>query len=159
MKSYQPTTLFTLLLSFTLLFSCKPAVTEGVEETKKDTSTSLPALGNTELTELYAAAERADIIFYNLPISVDQDDATSAKNSVLYVSPTSQEMNPACKPLGRITWMTNGSIFKEADIYIDQGCQYFVFIKNNQPMAVNAMSQSGVLFFQNVIEQVKKRSQ
>lgn len=154
-----PPAIYALLISIFVaaLSSCQSKTDEKNEETGQETS-ALPALGNEALTQLYAAAERADIIFYNLPISVDQDEASSAKNSVLYVSPTVQKFNPSCKALGRITWMSKGSIYKEADIYVDPGCQYFVFIENNQPVAINAMSESGVKFFNNVIEQVKQRA-
>jgi hypothetical protein len=34
-----------------------------------------PALGNQELAKLYSQAEKVDIIFYNLPISVNQEDS------------------------------------------------------------------------------------
>lgn len=115
-----------------------------------------PAFGNEELSRLFAETEKVDIIFYNLPISVNQDEASSAKSTVLYVSPASPNITKVCQPIGRLTWIANGAIIKEADIYFETGCQYFVFMENNLPVAANAMVQSGIDFFNNIISQVTK---
>ena len=147
-----------LFLGF-VFFSCKQTKPEAdVQETETPVATvSYPSLGNQELTKLYADADKVDMIFYDLPISVNQDDAASAKNSVMYILPAPAEINPACKALGRLSWISDGSIIKEADIYVDSLCHYFIFMSNNQPVAANAMSESGVGFFTNVISQVQQR--
>ena len=127
-----------------------------MENTPKQ-SAAFPSLGNEQITQLYAAAEKLDMIFYDLPISVNQDDAASAKNSVLYISPAPVTLNNSCKALGRMSWIANGAIIKEADIYVDSLCKYFVFMEQNASVAANAMSESGVKFFENVISQVQQR--
>ena len=139
--------------------SCKQVKTEQpVEEAETPAATiSYPSLGNQDLNRLYADADKVDMIFYDLPISVNQDDAASAKNSVMYILPAPAQINPSCKALGRLSWISDGSIIKEADIYVDSLCQYFIFMSNNQPVAANAMSESGVGFFTNVISQVQQR--
>ena len=118
---------------------------------------SYPPLGNQVVSQLYADADKVDIIFYNLPISVNQEDPASVKNTVLYVAPASPNITAACQPLGRLTWMAKGSIIKEADIYCEEGCQYLLFIENNKPVAANALQQAGVDFFKNIISQVEKQ--
>lgn len=115
---------------------------------------SYPPLGNAELNRLYANAEKVDIIFYNLPVSINQDDAPSAKNTALYVSPTSPTITKNCQPLGRLTWVSKGAILKEADLYCEEGCRYFLFMENNKPTAANAMVPAGIDFFNGIISQV-----
>ncbi len=115
-----------------------------------------PALGNDVLSRLYAETEKVDIIFYNLPISVNQDDAPSAKNTALYVSPASPNITKTCQPIARLTWIAKGTILKEADVYCEIGCQYLLFMENNKPVAANAMVQGGIEFFNNIISQVSK---
>lgn len=153
-------TFFFLILCFGFVFfSCKqtkPETHVQVPQTPAST-VSYPSLGNQDLTRLYADAEKVDMIFYDLPISVNQDDATSAKNSVMYILPAPAEINSSCKALGRLSWISDGIIIKEADIYVDSLCKYFIFMTNNQPVAANAMSESGVGFFTNVISQVQQR--
>jgi hypothetical protein len=141
--------------------ACQSKKTTEVEEVAVPTAIEIPypALGNAEVSQLYASTDRVDIIFYDLPISVNQDDSRSAKNTALYVTPASPVVTVKCKPLGRLTWMSEGRIFKEADVYSGPGCQYLLFMENNSPVAANAMSKEGVDFFNNVISQAAKRTQ
>ena len=118
-----------------------------------------PPLGNQDLAKLYSQAEKVDIIFYNLPISVNQEEPSSVKNTVLYATPASPKITAKCQPLGRLSWMAQGIIIREADIYCDTGCEYLLFIENNKPVAANAMQQAGVDFFKNIISQVDKQRQ
>ncbi len=154
----HPTLLLLLLISILPLTSCK---NDTAKEVKSETEApaALPALSNQDLTTLYAATDKVDVIFYELPISVNQDDAASAKNSVLYVSPAAATMNPSCKPAGRITFISEGSIYKEADVYLGSGCNYFVFMEKNQPVAINTMAESGVEFFSTLIARVQEKTQ
>lgn len=151
----------TVVLLFSILFlhiSCKEAKQSDQPETEATASPyQYPALGNAELTSLFAVTEKVDMIFYNHPFSINQDDAKSAKNSVLYVTPAPVEINKSCKPLGRLSWIADGKIIREADFYMDSVCRYFIFMTNNQPSAANAMSESGVSFFTNIFQQVQQQ--
>jgi hypothetical protein len=150
------------IIFFTLLLaSCKqakPAIEEEIKATASPVPT-YPSLSNQDISLLYSLADKVDMIFYEMPISVNQDDAVSAKNSVLYISPAPVVINKECKSIGRLSWISDGAIVKEADIYIDSLCQYFIFMDKNMPVAANAMSESGVYFFNNIIEQVQQRNQ
>ncbi len=158
MTLIKPTLLLLVIASLLPIASCK---NEKVQQEKTESAppTALPALTNQDLTTLYAATDKVDIIFYELPISVNQDDAASAKNSVLYVSPAPATMNPSCKPAGRLSFLSGGSIYKEADIYLGTGCNYFVFMEKNQPVAINNMAESGVEFFTTLISRVQQKTQ
>ena len=90
-------------------------------------------------------------------MSVNQDDAASAKNTVLYISPAPAIMSHPCKPLGRLSWLSQGVIVREADIYADTGCQYLIFMKDNHPVAANALSESGIQFFNQVLSKVQQQ--
>ncbi len=148
-----------LCLLFLFLLSCQQAKTEEkVPEKVTKPTLSYPALSNQDITQLYASAEKLDMIFYDLPLSVNQDDSASDKNSVLYVSPAPVQIHSSCKPLGRLSWISQGAIYKEADIYMDSVCQYFLFMVNNQPVAANAISEAGIQFFTKIIAQVPTKS-
>ncbi len=142
-------------------WSCSPAPkkdTPPPAESEYHSGTSpYPPLGNQELTLLYSITDKVDMIFYNLPMSLNQDEASSAKKTVLYVSPTPALMSAPCKALGRLSWISKGVIVKEADIYNDVGCAYFIFMKDNKPVASNAMSESGIEFFNQIIKQVQEK--
>ncbi|MGB4846305.1 MAG: hypothetical protein WBP41_00205 [Saprospiraceae bacterium] len=134
--------------------------TKEVKDEEKATATNAspyPSMSNEEITNLYSTTDKVDMIFYNLPMSINQDDARSAKNTVLYISPAPALMNNPCKPLGRLSWISKGAIVKEADIYCDTGCQYFIFMTDNKPAAANAMSESGVVFFNQILSQAAQQ--
>lgn len=151
----KPTYSVISLLVGIILFSCQSKDTSAESATEE--KPALRSLNNEELSKLYALTEKVDIIFYELPISVNQEDSASAKGSVLYISPAPVKQNPACKPMGRMSFIAMGSIYKEADFYTGNGCNYFVFIENNQPAAINAMQQQGIQFFDTLIKQVQSR--
>jgi hypothetical protein len=141
-------------------WSCKPSDTTDTTQKEPVVETPsrpiYPALGNQAIAELYSRADKVDIIFYNLPISVNQEDPKSVKNTALYVSPAAPNITADCKPLGRLSWMSEGVIIREADIYCEPGCEYLLFIEDNKPLAANAMVQAGVDFFKNIMSQVDK---
>lgn len=136
--------------------SSKP-VNEVSEPKTEVPAVSYPALGNQDLMKLYSQADHVDIIFYHLPISVNQDDEPSVKNTVLYVSPAQPLITKTCQPVGRLSWMDDGVIIREADVYAEEGCAYLLFMESNQPVAANAMSTEGLQFFTNIISQVAKQ--
>lgn len=142
-----------------MVYTCKPVTKDNASEAKQSNSVTspYPSLSNEEITKLYSIAEKVDMIFYNLPMSVNQDDAASAKNTVLYISPAPAIIANNCKPLGRLSWISQGAIVQEADIYVNTGCQYMIFMKNNQPVAANAMSESGVDFFNQIMNQAQSQ--
>ena len=150
--------LFCLLLS---TWSCQEKKNADIPSTgvTESVGPSYPALGNDVLNRLYADVEQVDIIFYDLPISVNQDDAPSAKNTALYISPTNPVIAKTCKPIARLSFISKGIILQDADVYCDTGCQYFVFMKNNTPFAANAMAQGGIDFFNDITSQVSKPQQ
>jgi hypothetical protein len=154
--------------SFLFLSAIVCLLTLGACQQKKNTETvaepapaapsapAYPALGNREISQLYANADKIDIIFYNLPISVNQEDIASVRNTVLYISPVGTVIKTNCQPLGRMSWMAKGEIMQEADVYCETGCNYLVFMKDNKPVAANALELAGIEFFKNIISQVEK---
>ncbi|MEO6131939.1 MAG: hypothetical protein ABIQ02_08820 [Saprospiraceae bacterium] len=153
-------TLFINCILITLIFSSCSHPSPPVKEEEKpaaQSTSAYPSLSNQEITKLFAITDKVDMIFYNLPMSINQDEAKNAKNTVLYISPAPALMSSPCKALGRLTWISNGAIVKEADIYSDKGCQYFIFMENNKPVAANAMSESGVQFFNDIVSQAAQQ--
>ena len=116
-------------------------------------------LSSAEVNQLYVQAEKVDMIFYNHPISVNQEDAASVKNTAMYVMPAPPSVTARCNPLGRLAWLAGGAILREADVYVGNGCNYLLFIENNKPIAANALANEAVEFFNNIISQVKDKQQ
>jgi hypothetical protein len=120
---------------------------------------AMPHLTSEEVNVLFNAAEKVDMIFYNHPISVTQEDTPSVRNTVRYIMPTPPNVTARCNPLGRLAWLAGGTIMREADVYMGNGCNYLLFMQNNQPVAANAMANEGVQFFTNILSQVNQKQQ
>jgi len=144
-----------LILLANLTSSCNNKKESVASDDNKSSAATLPFVSSQDVNTLYSQAEQVDIIFYDLPISVNQDDAASAKNTVLYVTPAGPVISNTCKPVGRLSWISGGKIIKEADFYIGEGCNHFVFMENGQAVYKNAMDPAGVQFFQTIMSQVK----
>jgi hypothetical protein len=156
-----PKFIFLACLSVLLCLSCKSDTKQNAADAgEPEVSSSLPypALGNQDISQLYAQADKVDIIFFYLPISVNQEDPASVKSTVLYVAPAAPKVTNTCKAIARLSWIADGAIIKEADVYIDAGCEYLLFMENNQPVAANAMSPAGVDFFRKIISQVEQKT-
>lgn len=150
-----------LLPAFLLTSACQSKknseATEANAEEKKIIDLKLPFLSSEEVNKLYATAEKVDMIFYELPISVNQEEEASVKNTVLYIVPASPRVTAQCKPLGRLAWLADGVILREADVFVGEGCQYLLFMENNQPAWANAIAPEAIQFFNNITSQVNPR--
>ena len=157
MTTYSPL-IFLLCLSFAVCISCKSesTKTDEIEQVAAPPAPTYPPLGNEVVTDLYAKADKVDIIFFYLPVSVNQEDPASVKSTVLYISPTSPKITAECKSIARISWISDGAIIREADVYMADGCEYLLFMEDSKPVAANAMSQAGIQFFKNIISQVEQ---
>ena len=120
---------------------------------------AMPHLTSEDVNALFNTAEKVDMIFYNHPISVTQEDAPSVKNTVMYIMPTPPNVTSRCNPLGRLAWLSGGTIVREADVFMGNGCNYLLFMEGNKAIAANALANEGVQFFTNILSQVNQKQQ
>ena len=111
-----------------------------------------------EFQRLLKECDNVDIIFYDSPISMSQDDRASIRGALFFIDPIRIAPLGDCKPLGRISYMINGAIAAEADFYCEGECTYFVFMENGKPAYANAMSQNGIEFFQSILVQINNQT-
>lgn len=147
-----------LCLTLAVSMSCKSesAPSQETEQVAEPSVPAYPALGNEVVSDLYAKADKVDIIFFYLPVSVNQEDPATVKSTVLYISPAAPKITAECKSVARISWISDGTIIREADVYVADGCEYLLFMEDSKPVAANAMSQAGIQFFKNIISQVEQ---
>lgn len=149
----------------TILFSCKNGntdqqlITKDSGETQVATNAndiSYPSLTKEIIKDLAMNCDFVDYIFYDLPISISQDDKKAIVSNINFISkevPT--RIPPGCKAMGRKSFMQNGEILIEADIYLnkEEGCYLYVFYKDGKKAYANNISSDGVNFYFNVFNQ------
>lgn len=147
------------MLMVVLCNSCKPAdsQSDGGPSTAAQQAALPPALGREDINSLYAQTTQLDVIFYNLPISISQEDEASAKNSVTFIAPKSPAAGASCPAIARLSWIGDGTILREANVHLDSTCAYLVFMDKEKPVAQNAMEPNGQDFFRSIVAQAMQR--
>jgi len=143
-------------LAVLLIFSCKGNAGQS-DQAGATSQPALPSLSREDIADLHTRTEKTDVVFFNLPVSVSQDDAASAKFTVTYIAPVPPPAGAQCPAVARLSWISGGAIIQEANIHIDDTCAYLVFMENEQPVASNAMEKNGQDFFRSIMQQAKQQ--
>ncbi|MBR9920792.1 MAG: hypothetical protein GYB31_08130 [Bacteroidetes bacterium] len=158
---------FTLILGLSLI-SCQQNESGDQTDSQAETQETQPtsAAGTTmeslpvsKLEEVFANADYADFIFYQPSFSMSQDEKASIQQVLALIAAQPATLNPNCKPRGRVFYQKQGVDILVADIYLGDGCNYFVFLENEKPVYANKMIPQGVQYFNNNIQQVLQMQQ
>ena len=98
-----------------------------------------------------------DIGFENLPISINRKEPNDIMHTLRQIAGEPALINDSCPLLGSIIFYQHGKIALEGRIYFSEGCNYFVFLENNQPKYANFMTASGISFFKDIISKFGKK--
>ncbi len=150
-------TLFFLCLPILLLTACNQGGGEEVTY-EEEVSNSYPILPNERGERLFAEVDYMDIIFHNLPVSMNLQGA-NAQRSITHINAMPVTNFCGGSAAMRITYLSQGNILEEADVYHGTaGCNYYVWLENGKPAYANTMNEQGVGFFNNMINNVNSGS-
>ena len=117
-------------------------------------STDIPTISNDLLQAAYDKANLMDIIFYNIPMSINQSNPAQIKSSLGLISPNKPKFKGTCTSLGRMFFYNGAETLLEAEIYYGGTCYYYKFLnKKGKVIGNNNMNMQGVNFFGNIIKQ------
>ncbi len=130
-------------------------ITESANE-KMQNSTPLESIPQATVMKMWEECTYIDYIFHHLPFSMSQDEQSSIRANLGYISTEPQAFLPAkCKPMARQFFQVNGEIVLEADVYLSKPCKFYVFVENEKPVYANKMTPAGEQFFQNMFAQTR----
>jgi hypothetical protein len=137
------------------LFACKSDNNPGDAAKQSAPAQAVyPVLPAELYQKLYNEADYLDFIFHNFPFSMSQKEKPSIQLNVSYIDKATVMSIPQnCKPIARQFYQIEGEIILEADVYYGADCNFYVFHENGKASYANMMSQNGVGFFQNIIQQ------
>jgi len=102
-------------------------------------------------------ADHIDYMFTDIPLSMNQDGESSIYQDVRFLSNNPVDgIITGCKPMARKIYLGNGEIITEADLYFSNGCLFQVFLENEKPIYGNYLSQEGLVFYADLMEQAKQ---
>ncbi len=152
-----------LFLGFFINQGCK---TEKKEKTTSNTpqmevdesSPLIPGITEEIMLKLINECTYIDYIFRELPFSLSQNEPPSIKQNILFIDfekPLGR-IPKNCKPDGRKFFQIKGEIVYDADVYLLNGCTFYVFVdKANKPIFANYITKEGVNFYNNIIQQAQ----
>jgi hypothetical protein len=114
-------------------------------------STGLGSINIEAMRDLWENCDAIDLIFYKTNFSMSQNEKAAIQNTIGFIGPGAVAHNPNCKPVARMSFQVKGEIRQEADVYIDEGCQYVLWMKDNKPVYINPISPQGAMFFQQIV--------
>ena len=105
---------------------------------------------------LMTKCDVVDYMFNDFPASINQREPMGVAQTLSYISDeTGPPVTPNCKPAARMIYYGQGELLLEADLYFEGGCEVFVFIKDEKALFSRKLTQDGVSFHQNLVQQFR----
>lgn len=141
------------VIIITAALACKEP-NAGQQESQTPVYPVLPA----ELhQQLFDQVDYLDFIFHNYPFSMSQSEKPSIQTNISYIGREPvYEIPQTCKPIARQFYQIRGEIILESDVYYSEGCYFYVFIKDNQPLYACKMTENGIGFFGDILQKAMK---
>ena len=154
---------FTTALAFTFaLLSCNNEKREEQKPESQTTQTTqaaqpaapkFPSVPVELLQRIFKEGTQIDYIYHYYPFTSSLSEKTAIQNAVRHISEAPAPATPACKPAGIVTYQIDGDIVLRADFYFETNCTFFVFYDKENNKYGNYMTEEGVNFFNNQIQQ------
>lgn len=110
------------------------------------------------LEYLFFNCDYIDYVFYQTNFSLSQSEKAAIQSTLAAIGADAPQIDPSCRPVGRIFFQVEGQNAAEADIYLAENCLYYVWMENGQPAYANMMTENAVQFYANVFQQVQQQS-
>jgi hypothetical protein len=114
-----------------------------------------PSITKEMVQMLWEKCDYVDFVFYYLNFSMSQKVQNSIRQTIAHISSTVPQIDPNCKPIGRLFFQAEGKNIAEADIFYSNGCAYYIFYENGQYAYANQMLPQGSKFYDNIFQQVQ----
>ncbi len=123
------------------------------------TGKSYPSISLDRLQYLWDNASYMDVVFYELPISMNQSSLESIRTTLAHIAEETPVIAPNCKSIGRIFFQVGAKNVETAEIYFQPGCTCYLWLENDQPAYANNMTEEGIAFYNNIFQSVQQQTQ
>lgn len=134
----------------------QPDAGQATAEPATAPAATLPSVPLELLEKIWNEGTQVDYIFYNYPFTMSLTEKGSIQYSVRHIAETPAPLKPECNTEGRVTYQINGDIVLEGDFYFSTGCTYFVFYEKQEKKYANYMTDDGIKYFNQQIQQALK---
>ncbi|MBK7874112.1 MAG: hypothetical protein IPJ74_27420 [Saprospiraceae bacterium] len=154
--------LFLFILVILSLFACKQeskntASTAPTAPAVQLTTLSYPPLPADIATVIGTKGDHIDVLFYSMPISISRDGNPDVQQMLSHVSSEAPKQVAPCQAIGRIFFQAQGETLAEADLFLDENCNYYLFYVDGKPTYANFLTPDGVKLYENLTGPYRKR--
>lgn len=147
---------FGFFIVLILVFACKSENKSTIAVADVDNSPEIPGIPQDVMEKLLDECTFVDYIFRDLPFSLSQSEPQAIKSNIAFIDYTRPlgHIPKNCTPDGRKFFQIKGEIVYDVDVYILGNCHFYVFVDEaNKPIYANYITQAGVNFYNDVINQ------
>lgn len=119
---------------------------------------SYPSIPVERLEYLWNNASYMDVVFYELPVSMNQSTLESIRTTLAHIAEEVPAISPNCKSIGRIFFQVGPKNVESAEIYFQPGCTFYLWLENDKPTYANQMTEDGVAFYNNIFKSVQSQT-
>ncbi|MEM6395979.1 MAG: hypothetical protein AAF741_06500 [Bacteroidota bacterium] len=130
-------------------------IANGVEQPTQQSSSPYPSIPMDRLEYLWNNSNYMDVVFYQLPVSLNQSSQDQVRSTLMGVGQEVPYIDPTCQSVGRIFFQVAGENKETAEIYFQDGCTFYLWLDDGKPAFANLMTEAGVNFYNNIIQQVQ----
>ncbi len=145
-----------LFLSLCYLSACnsdKPAASPG--ETPPAAATqALPPLPVSELQALATHSTGIDYSFFEPDFSLSMYERSEIAEDLENISGLPAQIDPACKLTAMIFFKKDTELLYTGELYFSDRCAYIIFLKNNQKVYANALSEDGKTIYKAIMDNI-----
>ncbi len=109
-----------------------------------------PSIPADTLRMLFNECDYIDYVFYYTNFSVSQKEKSDIQTALTYIASEPPDINPNCKPVGRIFYQVEGENRAEADLYYTDQCIYYLFFEAGKPAYANRIMPEGINFYNKI---------
>lgn len=155
-------TLFLLMITVAFVACKNDKTTDNTTQAASPTTQSslntlsYPSVPEELVVNIGTKGDHIDVIFYNMPISISRDGNDDVQQMLSHVSQQPPTQVAVCNPIGRIFFQGQGETLAEADLYLGENCNYYLFMVDGKPTYANALLPEGTKFFENIIGPYRK---
>jgi len=154
-------TAFFSILAFSLIVfvSCKNSASDNSNDRSKQAQVAiedqlvLPPMPTEMKMMMLKECLNIDYIMHDLPVSVSQTEEQAVMANILFADDAAPDYIPKnCKPIGRKFYGMKDGTSIEADIYFTDGCLFYIFIRDNEKVYANKLTDKVIAFYNQIIQ-------
>ena len=144
---------FFLLACFSISCKSEPKKVNSVVSSNQITQ-ALPPVPESYLINMYQNVDHIDYYFRNTNFSISQDKKSATQSFISMLSPgLASKVSSSCKSPLRMTFLSNGNIMVETEMYMTNDCLYVEYLIDGKKTYQSSYTEPGYNFLVNLIKQ------